>query len=165
MALRHTQSCKELIQTVLRCSTAEREQKTTKQRKSEENPLLFLFLHSTGEYEHMISHMLHPPPSPSHLAIHIHTHGCESAQKHCGVHPGPSQPNFPATPIQAPCPHRLSYKTPPTLRPTQSPLQSLKPALPPVFSTPVQSTQASAPSIALAGSLGLRMNGPETQEL
>ena len=47
------------------------------------------------------------------------------------MHPGPSQPNFPAAPIQAPCPHRLSYKTPPTLRPTQSPLQSLKPALPP----------------------------------
>ena len=32
-------------------------------------------------------------------------------------------------------------------------------------STPVQSTQASAPSIALAGSLGRWMNGPETQEL
>lgn len=86
---------------------------------------------------------------------HSHTHGCESTQKHCGVHPGPSQPNFPATPIQAPCPHRLSYKTPPTLRPTQSPLQSLKvPPPQPMFSTPVQSAQASAPSIALADSLG-----------
>lgn len=46
--------------------------------------------------------------------MHTHTHGCESAQKHCGVHPGPTQPNFPATPIQARCPHRLSYETLPT---------------------------------------------------
>lgn len=78
--------------------------------------------------------MLPPTPPqtlPPHTRTHTHTHGCESTQKHCGVHPGPSQQNFPATPIQAPCPHRLSYKTPPTLRPTQSPLQSLKPALPP----------------------------------
>lgn len=54
--------------------------------------------------------MLTPPQPP----IHMHTHGCESTQKHCGVHPGPTQPNFPATPIQARCPRRLSYETLPT---------------------------------------------------
>lgn len=35
MAPLHAQSCKELIQTDLRCSAAEREEKTTKQRKRE----------------------------------------------------------------------------------------------------------------------------------
>lgn len=135
---------------MLQHSRARTENNEAEEKRGERRTPSSLFLHSTGEYEHMISHMLHPP----HLPIHTHTHGCESTQKHCGVHPGPSQPNFPATPIQSPCPHRLSYKTPPTLRPTQRPLQSLKPALPPMFSTPVQSTQASALSIALAGSLG-----------
>lgn len=149
MAPRRAQSCKELIQTDLHYSAAVREQKTTKRRKKrgeKRTPpsLPPLFLHSTGEYEHMISHMLHPPNHHHrhrhrHLPIHIHTHGCESTQKHCGVHPGPSQPNFPATPIQAPCPHRLSYKTPPTLGPTQSPLQSLKPAPPSLCSPPPSS--------------------------
>lgn len=119
-------------------AVVEREQKTTKQkeRRTPHPPTLF-FLHSTGEYEHMISNMLHPPPTFPYA--HTHTHGCESTQKHCGVHPRPSQPNFPATPIQAPCPHRLSYKTPPTLRPTQNPLQSLNLPPPPPCSPPPSS--------------------------
>lgn len=123
------ESCKELTQTGLRYSAAEREngEQQSREKERRENT----FLHSTGEYEHMISHMLHSPPP-----LYTHTHGCGSAQKHCGVHPGPSQPNFPATPIQVPCPRRLSYKTPPTLGPSQSPSRSLKPTLPPCSPPP-----------------------------
>lgn len=151
MALWRAQSCKELIQTDLHYSTAEGENR--KQRSRGQTPPLF-FLHSTGEYEHMISHMLTPPqPPPSHT--HAHAHGCESTQRHCGVHPGATQPNFPATPIQARCPRRLSYETLPTQahsKPLKEP--QIHPATPPpILSTPVQSTQASAPSIALAASL------------
>ena len=170
MAPRRAQSCKELIQTDLHYSPAEREQKTTKPRKKKkkrgEPPPLppSFFLHSTGEYEHMISHMLHHPPPPPPPHTHTHTHGCESAQKHCGVHPGPSQPNFPATPIQAPCPHRLSYKTPPTLRPTQSPLQSLKP--PPRVLQPRPVNSGLCPERSTGRQPRPRwMNGAETQEL
>lgn len=83
MAPRRAQSCKELIQTDLHYSAAVREQKTTKRRKKrgeKRTPpsLPPLFLHSTGEYEHMISHMLHPPqpppPPPPPPPPHTHTH-------------------------------------------------------------------------------------------
>lgn len=139
MAPQCSQSSKELIQTDLRCSTAEREQKTTKQRKREERgeppPLSFYIpLVNMSTWFHIC--YTHP-----HLPTHTntHMHGCESTQKHCGVHPGPSQPNFSATPIQACCPHQLSYKTPPTLGPTQSPTQSLKNSPPPQHSPPPSS--------------------------
>lgn len=151
MALWRAQSCKELIQTDLHYSPAETENR--KQRSRGQTPPLF-FLHSTGEYEHMISHMLTPPQPP----IHMHTHGCESTQKHCGVHPGPTQPNFPATPIQARCPRRLSYETLPTQahsKPLTEPQIHPAPPAHPLHThtPPFQSTQASAPSIALALSL------------
>lgn len=103
-APQHAQSCKELIQTDLRCSTVEREQKTTKQKREAipcsppGHPSSF-FLHSTGEYEHMISHMLHPTHTHTLTFTHIYT--CGGTQKHRGVHPGPSQPNFPATPYSS----------------------------------------------------------------
>ena len=75
MAPRRAQSCKELIQTDLHYSPAEREQKTTKRRKKKEEnpPPPSFFLHSTGEYEHMISHMLHHPPPPPPPHTHTHT--------------------------------------------------------------------------------------------
>lgn len=139
MALWQAQSCKELIQTDLHYSTAETENR--KQRRRGQTPPLF-FLHSTGEYEHMISHMLTPPqPPPSHTDAH--THGCESTQKHRGVHPGPTQPNFPATPIQARCPHRLSYETLPTQahsKPLTEPQIHPSPP-PPILSIPPPSSQ------------------------
>lgn len=141
---------------------------TTAQRRERENrkqpsrgrtPPLF-FLHSTGEYEHMISHMLTPPqPPPSHTHTHTDVRAHKSTVGCILDLPSPTSqpPLFKHTALTDFHMKRRLH------RPTQSPLQSLKsnpPCTSPphtpqtILSTPpVQSTQASAPSIALAISL------------
>lgn len=125
MAPWRAQSCKELTQTDLRCSTAERENR--KQRGRGQTPPLF-FLHSTGEYEHMISHMLTPlQPPPSHT--HAHTHTDVRAHKSTAgcildlPSPTSQTPLFKHAALTDFHMKRCLH------RPTQSPLQSLKSTL------------------------------------
>lgn len=80
MAPRRAQSCKELIQTDLHCSTAERENRKQRSRGERRAPSS-LFLHSTGEYEHMISHMLHPLTTTSTTTTSPYTHADVRAHK------------------------------------------------------------------------------------
>lgn len=97
-------------QTYTTAQRREREQKTTKPRT---DPSSFLFTFHWWIWAHDLTYA-RTTTTTSFPYTCTHTHGCESAQKHCGVHPGPTQPNFPATPIQAACPRRLSYETLPT---------------------------------------------------
>lgn len=133
MAPWRAQSCKELTQTDLRYSTAERENR--KQRTRGQTPPPF-FLHSTGEYEHMISHMLTPPQSPpshthacTHTDVRAHksTVGCILGQPSPTSQPPPFKHAALTDFHMKRCLHRA----------TQSPIQSLKSTLhPPPSSQP-----------------------------
>lgn len=155
-APQHAQSCKELIQTDLRRSTVEREQKTTKQ-KERRTPSSF-FLHSTGEYEHMISHML-PPHTHIHTYIYMwrHTKALWGAS---WTFPAqlPSHPLF-----KRPALTDFQIKR----RLHSGPLKALYRASIhpfPLCSQPPSSQLKPLPWAALAGSLRCRMNGPGTRE-